>query len=39
MKYNWLIDNMKSITHTLEQNQLNKILKLGTANITITFKS
>jgi len=41
MKYNWLIDNMKSETHILEESQLNRILKMvnNTNNITITFKS
>jgi hypothetical protein len=39
MKYNWLIDNMKTQTHTLEEHQLNKIVKLVSRNITITFKS
>ncbi len=30
---------MKTSTHTLEEHQLNKIMKLVTANVTITFKS
>ena len=31
MKYNWIIDNLKTETHILEENQIGRILKLVTS--------